>query len=140
MRYTNERRAAAEWKHAGTYPKEIQQEVKKIITDTLTDEQITTEEAKMGIWQKKVKDRLVKYEKDTKKEQQRKRQGLRVARDLWLARAREVPGNTKAINIAARFQDKMDRGKIEREKRRLIYTERGSGQKKREIRNPYSRN
>ena len=125
VRYTNERRAAAEWKHAGTYPKEIQEEVRKIIKDTLTDERINTEEAKMGLWQKKVKDRLVKHEKDAKKEHQRKRQGLRAARDIWLARAREAPGNTKAISIAARFQSKMDRGKIEREKKKAdMYRER----------------
>ena len=125
VRYTNERRAAAEWKHAGTYPKEIQEEVRKIITDTLTDKRITTEEVKLGIWQKKVKDRLMKHEKDTKKECQKKRQVLRGARDIWLARAREKPGNTKAISIAARFQDKMDRGKIEQEKKKAdVYRER----------------
>ena len=140
VRYTNERRAAAEWKHAGTYPKEIQEEVRRIITDTLENEQIPTEEAKMGIWQKKVKDRLVKHEKDAKQEHQRKRQGLRMARDIWLARARGEPGNTKAISIAARFQSKMDRGKIEREKRELTSIGRGSGQRKRATQNPYSRN
>ena len=79
----------------------------------------------MGIWQKKVKDRLMKHETDAQKERQKKRQGLRVARDTWLARASEAPGNTRAINIAARFQSKMDREKIEREKKKAdMYRER----------------
>ena len=50
-------------------------------------------------------------------ERQKKRQGLKAARDTWLARAREKPGNTRAIHIAARFQNKMDRDKIEQEKK-----------------------
>ena len=126
IRHSEEKRGRPEWKYAAWYPKEMKEKVTEIIKKEIEEKNGGTEKKKIQTWQREVRTTLQGYEKETKKEEGRRRQGLKEKRDKWLEQAKiMLATRRKAEGIAERFQRQIDGKEIERAKGMAdIYRER----------------